>query len=109
MYAIGPGVKNTDQKIKNKSQPLGFSQLSFLYLGLIFSSCQVRGLYSAGLLAHKRGRISLLAQFVQGLGEMKALHAQGHSNSHESLRVQLSQGKKQILCGTKLMVNIKAV
>ena len=82
---------------------------SFLYLGLIPSSCQVRGLYSAGILAHKRGQLSILGQFVQGLEEMKALHPQGHSNSHESLHVQLPQGKQHILSGTKWIGNIKVV
>ena len=109
LYAIGTDVKNTVQKIKNKSRLLDFPIERFLYLGLIPSSCQVRGLYSAGLLAHKRVQLSILIQFVQGLGEVKALHAQGHSNSHESLQVQLSQEKQHILCGTKWIGNIKVV
>lgn len=62
---------------------------SCLYLGLTPSSCQVRGLYFAGLLGHRKGQLSVLVQIVQGLGEMKALHPQGHSNSHESLQTHL--------------------
>lgn len=72
---------------------------NFLYLRLIPSSHQDRGLYSVRLLEHGR---SILLQFVQGLGEMTNLHAQGHSKSYESLWVQLSQGKQQILCGEKM-------
>lgn len=82
---------------------------SFFHLGVILSSCQVQGLYSAGLVANKRGQPSNLVQFVKGLGELNALHAQGHSNSHESLQAQLSQVRQQILCRAKWIWDIKVV